>query len=144
MERKDAKWQRPQRERFREPSDEVNRLSNLVIGAAMTVHQALGPGFLENIYEEAMVVELEARGISFQRQLIMPVYHRDRCIGESRLDLLVGGLLVVELKAVEELRSVHRAQVLSYLRAGAFELGLLINFNVALLQQGLRRVVWTR
>lgn len=121
----------------------MNRLSYDVIGAAIAVHRQLGPGFLEQIYEAALMVELGERRIPFRPQVTLPVLYREQRVGEARLDLLIGDILVVELKAVEELRPVHRAQVLSYLRAGAFELGLLINFNVTTLPQGIRRVVWT-
>jgi GxxExxY protein len=143
MERQDAKDAKTAKERrfYREPSPKVDALASAVIRAAITVHRELGPGFLESFYEEALVLELTARQISFGRQVALPVYYGEICIGESRIDLLVDELLVVELKAVEELRQVHRAQVLSYLRAGSFELGLLINFNVVQLIQGVRRVV---
>lgn len=103
----------------------------------------MGPGFLESTYEESFAIELAERRIPFRRQVVIPVFYRDLPVGESRLDFLIDDLVVVELKAVEELRQVHRAQLLSYLRAGAFELGLLINFNVPVLVQGVKRVVWT-
>src|SRR5690606_24207901 len=101
------------------------------------VHRQLGPGFLEYVYEEALVLELTTRGFSFRRQPVFPVLYKGVQIGEARLDLLVEDELVVELKAVEELRPLHRAQVLSYLRTGEFQLGLLFNFNVYSLRQGI-------
>jgi GxxExxY protein len=96
----------------------LRAISRHVVGAAIEVHRSLGPGFLEGVYEEALAIELEVRGIPFQRQVRFPVSYRDRCIGESRLDFLIDEEVVVELKEVEALRPIHRAQVLSYLRAG--------------------------
>ncbi|MEK6302603.1 MAG: GxxExxY protein [Acidobacteriota bacterium] len=125
----------------REPSEETDRLANAVIGAAIEVHRVLGPGYLESIYEEAMCVELRARGIAFVRQPSFAVAYKDNPIGKSTLDLLVGGLLVVELKAAERLAPIHSAQVISYLRATGHHLGLLINFNVRLLKDGLKRII---
>jgi GxxExxY protein len=126
----------------REPSAEIDRLARKVIGVAIEVHKELGPGFLESIYEEAMFIALRDRGLSASRQVTMPISFRGTTIGDHRLDLLVEDELVVELKAVETLLQIHAAQLHSYLKAGAFELGLLINFNVPLLKQGgLRRVI---
>ena len=118
----------------KEPSLELDRLAHTVIGAAIEVHRNLGPGFLEAIYEAALVLELEARNVRFRRQVPIEVIYKGSVIGESRLDLLVEDELVVELKHVESLLPIHRAQVISYLRAGAFQLGLLINFNVPILR----------
>jgi GxxExxY protein len=144
FERKDAKAAKDAKELLRiEPSEEVNALSRLVIGAALEVHTHLGPGFVEHVYESALERELEARGIAFKRQCILPIHYKGDVVAEAKLDLLVGNLLVVELKSVEALKPIHNAQVLSYLRAGELELGLLINFNVMLLRDGIRRVVWT-
>ena len=119
----------------------LNELSRSVIGAAIEVHSVLGRGFLESLYEMAMVEELHARNIQFERQVPMPVLYRGRIIGEHRLDLLVGGELVVELKAVTAIAEAHVAQTLSYLKAGAFLLGLILNFNVRVMRDGVRRVV---
>jgi GxxExxY protein len=102
----------------------------------------MGPGFLEGIYEEAMTLELRACGIPFEQQVRIPVTYRDIDIGESVLDLVVDGSVVVELKAILELRPIHHAQVISYLRAGGFQLGLLVNFNVYRLLDGVRRIVY--
>jgi len=122
-----------------EPSAELDRLANAVIGAAIEVHRVLGP-----VYEEALAVELELRGIPFARQIPAAVDYKGHAVGEGRLDLLVGGKLVVELKAVEALAPIHSAQVISYLKATGHELGLLINFNVALLKEGIRRIVLSK
>ena len=142
MDRQDAKTAKNAKELFREePSKHLDQLAHSVIGAAIEVHRHLGPGFLEQIYEEAMALELKLRGIPFERQATIPVYYKGLLLTESRLDLLVAGELVVELKAVDDLRPIHIAQVLSYLRAGAFQLGLLFNFNVYTLKQGMRRII---
>ena len=126
-----------------EPSEELNDLARRVLEAAIEVHRRLGPGFVESVYEEALSMELASRAIKHQRQVRFPVLYKQRLVGESLLDFLVDEQLVVELKSVEELRVVHKQQVFSYLRAGEFQLGLLINFNVPLLLQGVRRVVWS-
>ena len=122
---------------------EINDLTRRTIGAAIAVHRELGPGFLEHVYEEACVVELTRWGIQFERQLSVPVFYRDKLIAESRIDLVIEKRIVLELKAVEQLRPVHRSQVVSYLRAGGYQLGLLINFNVSQLRNGIERIVWT-
>jgi GxxExxY protein len=124
-----------------EPSTELDQLAHKVIGAAIEVHRELGPGYHESIYEEAMAVELELRGIPFKRQLAMPVLYKGHPVGEGRMDMLVGDDLVVEYKTVESLLPVHLAQVLSYLKAARRRLGLLINFNVAVLKDGIKRIV---
>jgi GxxExxY protein len=125
-------------------SDRLEELSAVVVDAALEVHRALGPGFPEGVYEQALAVELELRGVPFQRQVPIAVKYKGFDIGDGRLDLLVENRLIVELKAVEILAPVHTAQVLSYLRATHHPLGLLISFNVRLLKQGLRRVVLSR
>jgi GxxExxY protein len=125
----------------KEPSPEVDALAREVIGAAIEVHRILGPGYLECVYEDALCVELELGGIPLSRQVVFGVEYKGKCVGESRLDLLVANQLIVELKAVEELLPVHKAQVISYLKATGRELGLLINFNVPVLKDGVKRVV---
>jgi GxxExxY protein len=124
-----------------EPPRYLDELAHEVIGAAIDVHRALGPGFLESIYEAALVRELRVRDIEHDQQVPMPVRYRGELIGEHRLDLLVGGALVIELKAVERLTAAHVAQTMSYLRAGGFQLGLLLNFHAAAMRDGVRRVV---
>jgi GxxExxY protein len=127
----------------REPSAELNRLSHEVIGAAIEVHRVLGPGLLESVYEEALCVELNLRGVPFVRQPAVDLAYKGHSIGQGRLDLLVGGELIVELKAVEVLADIHTAQLLTYLRTTGHQLGLLINFNVPVLRKGVKRVVLT-
>jgi GxxExxY protein len=126
-----------------EPNDRLDRLARAVIGAAIEVHRALGPGFLEAVYEEALALELEGRQIAFERQVPMTVHYKGVPVGTTRADFLVGGELIVELKSVEQLAPVHFAQVIAYLRAFRCSLGLLITFNVSLLRHGVRRVILT-
>ena len=103
-------------------------LSRQVIAAAIEVHRALGPGFLESIYEAALCIELDFRGIRYERQKLVPLRYRDRPVGEHRLDLLVEGVLVVELKAVKALEDIFFATTRSYLKAVGVEDGLILNF----------------
>jgi GxxExxY protein len=124
-----------------EPDEGLDGLAYAVIGAAIEVHRRLGPGFLESAYEEALCAELFLRGISFERQVAVPIEYKGRLIGESRVDLVVAERLVVELKSIERLAPVHRAQLISYLKATGRQLGLLINFNVPILSLGIKRVV---
>ena len=126
-----------------EPGAELDRLAHEVIGAAIEVHRILGPGLLESVYEEALCIELGLRNLSFVRQPGVDLSYKDHPIGKGRLDLLVGGKLVVELKAVEVLTDVHRAQVISYLKTTGYRLSLLINFNVPRLRDGIKRIVCT-
>jgi GxxExxY protein len=125
---------------MQQPSPYVNQLSRAVIGAAIEVHRALGPGFLESVYEEALCVELELRRIPYTRQHPIAVSYKGIAVGEGRLDLLIGDQLVVELKAVAELLPIHQAQIMSYMKALRLPLGLLINFNVPVLRSGIKRI----
>jgi GxxExxY protein len=108
----------------------------------MKVHSAVGPGLLESAYETCLVYELERRRIGVHSQVLIPIRYEEPTIENGyRIDLLVGGLVVVELKAVPALLPVHRGQLLSYLRLGGFKLGLLLNFNVAHMRDGIVRLV---
>ena len=118
---------------------EQEELSGSVIGAAIDVHKALGPGFLESVYENALARELAARRIRFERQLAVPILYRGSEVGLHRLDLLVAALIVVELKAVKALEDVHFAVVRSYLRATGREHGLILNFAKPTLE--IKRVI---
>jgi GxxExxY protein len=133
--RQDAK------ENLIEPDEITDQLARDLIAAAIEVHRTLGPGFLEQIYEEALVIELRARKIDVKKQVPIAIAYKSAVIGESRLDMLIENRLIVELKAVENILPVHLAQVLSYLKATKLRLGLLINFNVALLREGIKRIV---
>ncbi len=127
-----------------EPSRELDLLARQVIDAAIEVHRSLGPGFLESVYEQALGIELESRGIPFVRQPSVAVNYKGHPIGEGRLDLLVGDALVVELKAVDAIAPIHTAQVISYLKASRHQLGLLINFNVPILKEGIKRIILSK
>jgi len=117
-------------------------LTERIIACAIAVHRELGPGLLESIYEEALTIELAASGLRFVRQVEMPVAYKGTPLsGSFRMDLVVENRVVVELKAVEAILPVHEAQLLSYLRMGGWEVGLLINFKTALLRDGIRRIV---
>lgn len=119
-----------------------NQLSREIIGAALEVHKVLGPGLLESAYETSLARELELRGIEFKRQVGLPLIYKDAaCDVGYRLDLLVCDKVIVEIKAVEALTDVHVAQVLTYLKLTNCKLGLLINFNVKRLKDGIRRLV---
>ena len=124
-------------------SKTLNDITDQIIGAALQVHRALGPGLLESAYEACTTFELSDRGLSVERQKAFPLVYRDRKLDCGyRVDLLVEGLVVVEIKAIERLERVHRAQVLSCLRLSGCKVGLLINFNVKLIvKEGLARIV---
>jgi len=124
-----------------EPDAETDRLAHLVIGAAIEVHRQLGPGLLERVYEEALCIEFDLRKIPFTRQSGVDISYKGRPVGQGKLDLLVGDRLIVELKAVEKLAPIHSAQMISYLRMTKRNLGLLINFNVPMVKDGIKRIV---
>lgn len=119
----------------------AERAMSETIGCAIRVHRELGPGFLESIYRKAMQIELEAAGISYELERPARVKYRDVEITGQRVDLIIEDLIIVELKSVIRLDDVHRAQLISYLRTTGLRGGLLVNFRVPVLQQGLRRVV---
>ncbi len=119
-----------------------NPLSKRIVGAAIEVHRQLGPGLLESAYEECLAYEFNLQNIPFERQKPVPViYKGTRVDCGFRLDFLVDGLVVVELKAIEAFAPIHMAQVLTYLKLTGCKLGLLLNFNVDLLRKGIQRVV---
>jgi GxxExxY protein len=119
---------------------ELNRITEQIIGAAIEVHRALGPGLLESAYEECLCRELSLREIPFERQRPLPVEYKGTTLDCGyRLDLLVMGTVVVEIKAVECIEPIHEAQLLTYMKLGGLKLGLLINFNVPVLKDGIRR-----
>lgn len=122
-------------------SPDAERAMHSAIGCAIAVHRSLGPGFLESIYKKAMCIELENRGLVYERERSIDVIYRGIPISGQRVDLIIGGLVVVELKAVTRFEEIHRAQVISYLRTLGLRGGLLINFRVRLLKQGLQRIV---
>ncbi len=116
-----------------------NRLTEQIIGCAMQVHTELGPGLLEKVYEDALCYEFSQAGITCERQVPFRIPYKDTLLSEQIFDLVVEGLIIVELKSTERLHEVHLAQLLSYLRATSLPLGLLINFNVHRLTDGIHR-----
>ena len=117
-------------------------LSERVIGSAIEVHRYLGPGLLESAYEECLCFELKQLGIGYRRQVPLPIVYKDvRLDCDYRLDIVVGGQLMVEIKAVDRITPVHEAQMLTYLRLSGINVGLLMNFNSVALKDGLRRFV---
>ena len=118
----------------------LNEITREIIGAAIEVHRQLGPGLLESSYRECLCRELILRGMPFEREKPLPLDYKGIHLGCGyRLDLLVSGCVVVEIKSVETLAPIHDAQLLTYLRIGGWRLGLLINFNVAVLKNGIHR-----
>jgi GxxExxY protein len=129
-------------ENINERRDRLNHQSNIIIGAALEVHRELGPGMLESAYESCLAFELSRRGLSFEQQKPLPLmYKQTRLACGFRLDLLVENEIIVEVKATERLERVHLAQLRHYLKQLKLNLGLLINFNVRLLRDGIKRVV---
>jgi len=119
-----------------------NEISGKIIGAAIEVHKHLGPGLLESAYEECLCRELDLRGIDFKRQVPLPLSYKGLKLDCGyRLDLLVEDKVIVELKTVEAIAPIHEAQILTYLKLRDVRLGLIINFNVPLLVEGIRRLV---
>ncbi|MBI3536558.1 MAG: GxxExxY protein [Chloroflexi bacterium] len=122
--------------------EQINSITQNIIGAAIEVHKALGPGLLESAYEECLCHELSLRKIPFERQKQLPIdYKGIRLEAGYRIDLLVANSVIVEIKSVEGILPIHEAQLLTYLRLADRKVGLLINFNVSLLKQGIKRLV---
>lgn len=125
-----------------ESAEELNKLTEKIIGAAIEVHRALGPGLLETGYEICLCRELSLRGLAFQRQLAIPIEYKGVKLDCGyRADMVVESSVLVDAKAIESLLPIHEAQLLTYLRLGGWKIGLLINFNVQSLKQGIRRAV---
>ena len=121
---------------------DINDLSGIIIGAAIEVHKFLGAGLLEKTYEECLCVELEKQGLNYERQVMLPIDYKGNLIENAyRIDILVEDKIIVELKAIEKIEKIHKAQLLTYLRLSKKELGLLINFNVEVLVTGVSRVI---
>jgi GxxExxY protein len=133
-----------ERRRMRLPSPlspETEEVMTRIIGAAIAVHRALGPGLFESLYQTAVCVELDAIGLTFDRERTIRVRYREMELPGQRIDLIVEDCVVVELKSVFRLDEIHRSQLISYLRATRLRAGLLINFRVPSLRLGLKRVV---
>jgi GxxExxY protein len=121
---------------------EHDALSDRIIGCAIAVHRELGPGLLESLYEEALCLELAKSGLSFNRQLELPVVYKGTLLsGSFRVDVVVENTIVLELKCVDAIASIHKAQLLSYLRLGGWKTGLLLNFKSTILKNGIYRIM---
>lgn len=119
-----------------------NQITQSIIGCAIEVHRHLGPGLLENAYEVALCRELYLNGVSYQRQKRLPLNYKGIDLGLSyRIDILVSEVVVVEIKAVDKVQKIHEAQLLTYLKLGGYQIGLLLNFNVSQLRDGIVRKV---
>jgi len=125
---------------------QLNFLSSKIIQAAVNVHKELGPGLLESVYKQCMLIDLSQMGLQVRSEVDLPVSYRGHSIDGLgyRLDLLVEDRVIVELKSVDQIKDVHKKQLLTYLRLAGKELGLLINFNVALLKEGITRIINSR
>ena len=120
---------------------DLNDLSNTIVGAAIEVHKLVGPGLLESAYEECLCHELVLRGIPFERQKNLPLVYKQRQLDCGyRLDVVVDNMVVVELKSCDKIESIHKAQLLTYLKLSGLPLGLLLNFNVPLMKDGIIRM----
>ncbi|NTV49338.1 MAG: GxxExxY protein [Geobacteraceae bacterium] len=121
---------------------DINGVTDKIIGAAITVHKELGPGLLESVYQNCLYVELEYLKVRVQKEVMVPVMYRGCEVTDKgfRLDLLIEDLVIVELKSVENVQPVHSKQLLTYLRLANKPLGLLINFNVPMLKDGITRI----
>ena len=121
---------------------DINEISKAIIGFAIEVHKKLGPGLLESAYQECLFYELKNVGLRVEKEKPMPIVYKEVNLDHGyRIDLLVEENVVIELKSVESLTDVHFAQVLTYLKLGNYKLGLLINFNVKLLKNGIKRII---
>jgi GxxExxY protein len=121
---------------------DINKLSSKIIGAAIEVHKALGPGLLESAYEECMCYELDTKGLSFERQRSLPIVYKGKRLDCGyRLDIVVENSIVLELKSCEKIEPIHKAQLLTYLKLSGLNLGLLLNFNVSVMREGITRIV---
>ncbi len=121
-----------------------DKITENIIGAAIEVHRALGPGLLESAYQECLYFELKAKGYSVQKEISQPIVYKDIKLDHGyRIDLLVEHKIVIELKTVEKFTDVHTAQVLTYMKLGDYPIGLLLNFNTKLLKNGIKRFINT-
>lgn len=121
---------------------DINEISGSIVDAAVNVHKNLGPGLLESIYEEALLYEFEKRHLSYESQKNLPVPYEDIVLKTNfRLDVLVEGLVIVELKVVENILPLHEAQLLTYLKITKKKLGLILNFNTSLMKDGIKRII---
>ena len=121
---------------------EIEAVSTVLIDSAFKVHQSLGPGLLESVYQTCLCIELDNRGVAYETQVPIPIVYEGIDAGTGlRLDLLVEKNLIVEIKALEQILPIHQSQLLTYLKLANLRLGLLINFNVVLFKQGIKRII---
>ena len=121
---------------------DINELSSIIIGAAIEVHKALGPGLLESAYEECLSHEFSFRNFSFERQKSLPLIYKGKKLdGGYRLDLVVENAIILELKSCEKIEPIHKAQLLTYLKLSGLHLGLILNFNTTVMRDGIVRIV---
>lgn len=121
--------------------ERINALTERIIGAAIEVHRVLGPGLLESMYETAMCIELDDRGVKYSHQVSIPAYYKGRLLGDYRVDFIVENLAVVEIKSVTIVLPVFKAQLLTYMRLTAKRVGLIMNFNSRSMKEGIDRLV---
>ncbi|OPY30248.1 MAG: hypothetical protein A4E28_00363 [Methanocella sp. PtaU1.Bin125] len=127
---------------YKEPSVELDKIANQIVDSAYKVHIKKGPGLLERIYRDALIIEMRKRGLLVEKEVHVPVYYDDILLeGDYVLDLIVEGQVVVELKTVEQLLPIHRSQLKTYLDISGCHLGLLINFNCILIKDNIKRVI---
>jgi GxxExxY protein len=125
-----------------EPSAEQDEIARQIVDSAFVVHTTLGPGLLESVYEQCLACELTLRGVAIARQVPVPlIYRHIRIDAGFRIDMVVGGCVIVEIKAAEKTLPIHESQLLTYLKLSGYRLGLLINFNVPLIKDGIRRFI---
>lgn len=128
-----------------ERNEKINELSYRIIGCAIEVHKILGPGLLESAYQNCLIFELEKIGLKVEKEVSLPIIYKEIELNHGyRIDLLINDLIVIELKTVEELTEVHKAQILTYLKLGEFPLGLLINFHSKILKNNIKRFINTK
>jgi GxxExxY protein len=141
-ERPKRKYPRPFGQKRKEQIMDINQLSSKIIGAAIEVHKALGPGLLESSYQKCLCHELRLRGISYENEKPLPlVYKGEKLDCAYQMDLVVENAIIVELKSCEKLEPIHEAQLLTYLKLSDLTLGLLLNFNVPVMRDGIKRIV---
>lgn len=127
-----------------ELNEEINKISYKIIGCAIEVHKILGPGLLESAYQNCLIFELEKIGLKVEKEVSLPIIYKEIELNHGyRIDLLINDSIVIELKTVEELTVVHKAQILTYLKLGEFPLGLLINFHSKILKNNIKRIINT-
>ena len=121
--------------------NDLNKITEKVIGCAIEVHRNLGPGLLESNYEKALCYELKENHIKYDNQIFIPIHYKGQILGDYRIDLLVENNIIIELKATDKIEPLFEAQILTYLRIMGKKLGLLINFNVPVLKNGIKRFI---